>query len=263
MATSIHPTAVVDPKARLADGVEVGAYAVIGPEVTIGAGSKIWHHASICGYTFLGSECEVYPFASIGMRTQDLKYKGGRPGTRIGDRNVFREYVSINAATDDGDFTVIGDDNYFLAYCHVGHGCRIGNHLVASNGATFAGHVVVEDYVGIGGGGAGIHQFCRIGAHAFIGGCAKVEQDIPPYLLGDGHPAKIRMFNKTGLERRGFTAEQMATVKFLFKTFYRDGLNRQQALAAVKASPLAETEEAKRFIRFVEGSERGLTGGSK
>lgn len=262
MKGEIHPTAIVDSAAELAEDVSVGAYSVVGPGVKIGAGTKIWHQANVWGNTTIGKDCEIYPFASIGMRTQDMKFRGGNPGTRIGDRNVIREYVSINAATNDGEYTEIGDDNLFLAYCHVGHCCKIGNHLIASNGATFAGHVVVEDHVGIGGGGTAIHQFCHIGQYAFIGGCAKVEQDIPPYMLGDGHPAKIRMFNKVGLERNGFGAEQLAAIKRIFKLFYRDGLNRQQAISALKEGELAETEEAKVFLQFAEASQRGLAGGS-
>lgn len=263
MSTAIHPTAVIDPAAELADGVEVGPYAVIGPSVRIGKGTRVWHHATVWGNTSVGQDCEIFPYASIGMQTQDLKFKGGNPGVKIGDRNVFREYVSINAATNDGDFTEIGNDNYLLAYSHVGHCCKLGNHIIASNGVAFAGHVIVEDYAGIGGGGTAIHQFCHIGTRSFIGGCAKVEQDIPPYMLGDGNPAKIRMFNKVGLERSGFTPEQMAAVKFLFKAFYREGLNRQQAVEMVLGSQYADTAEAKSYVAFVERSERGITGGSK
>lgn len=263
MTSKIHPTAVVDSKAELAADVEIGPYAIVGPDVTIGAGTKIWQHANVWGLTTIGENCEIYPFASIGMKTQDLKYTGGNPGLTIGDRNIFREYVSVNTATNDGDFTRIGNDNNFLAYCHVGHCCNIGNHLIASNGVAFAGHVIVEDHVGIGGGGTAIHQFCHIGQRSFIGGCSKIEQDIPPFMLGDGNPGKIRMFNKVGLERSGFTAEQISVVKFLFRTFYREGNNRQQAVATVECSQYSNTEEAKAYLAFVESTERGLTGGSK
>lgn len=262
MATNIHPTAIVDPQAELGDGVSVGPLSVIGPDVKIGSNTKIWHQANVWGNTTIGEACEVFPFASVGMQTQDMKFTGGNPGTRIGDRNVIREYVSINAATNDGEYTEIGDDNLFLAYCHVGHCCKIGNHLIASNGATFAGHVVVEDHVGIGGGGTAIHQFCHIGQYSFIGGCAKVEQDIPPFMLGDGHPAKIRMFNKVGLERSGFDVNQLQVIKQLFKLFYRQGLNRQQAIEAIKSSDISDKEEVKTFVAFAESSERGLAGGS-
>ncbi len=263
MGANIHSTAIVDPAANLADDVEVGPYAVIGAGVTLGSGCKVWHHASVWGNTTLGEGCEIYPYACIGMQTQDLKYKGGDPGVRIGARNVFREYVTINAATNDGEYTEIGDDNYLLAYSHVGHCCKLGNHIIASNGVAFAGHVTVGDYAGIGGGGTAIHQFCQIGEHSYIGGCSKVEQDIPPFLLGDGHPAKIRMFNKVGLERAGFSQEQLSVVKFLFKTFYREGLNRQQAIDVVNGSQYKDTSEAVSFLSFAHRSERGLTGGSK
>ncbi len=263
MSGKIHPTAVVDPKAELASDVEVGPFAIIGPGARIGAGTKVWHHATIWGNTTIGEACEIYPYCSIGMQTQDLKFKGGSPGVKIGDRNIFREYVSINAATNDGEFTELGNDNYLLAYCHVGHCCKIGNNLIASNGATFAGHVIVEDHVGVGGGGTAIHQFCHIGKRSFIGGCSKVEQDIPPFMLGDGNPAKIRMFNKVGLERSGYTPEQMSAVKFIFKAFYRQGLNRQQAVEAVLGSEFADTAEVKAYVAFVEASERGITGGTK
>jgi UDP-N-acetylglucosamine acyltransferase len=262
MATNIHPTAIVDPRAELGDGVSVGPLSVIGADVKIGSNTKIWHQANVWGNTTIGEACEVFPFASVGMQTQDMKFTGGNPGTRIGDRNVIREYVSINAATNDGEYTEIGDDNLFLAYCHVGHCCKIGNHLIASNGATFAGHVVVEDHVGIGGGGTAIHQFCHIGQYSFIGGCAKVEQDIPPFMLGDGHPAKIRMFNKVGLERSGFDVNQLQVIKQLFKLFYRQGLNRQQAIEAIKSSDISDKEEVRTFVAFAESSERGLAGGS-
>jgi len=258
----IHATAVVDSRAEIEEGVEIGPYAVVGAGVSIGAGSKVWHHATVWGNTVIGKDCEIYPYASIGKRTQDLKYEGGSPGVRIGDGNTFREYVSINAATNDGDFTEIGNHNYLLAYCHVGHCCKLGNHIVASNGAAFAGHVTVEDYAGIGGGTA-IHQFCHIGAHSFIGGCSKVQQDIPPYLLGDGSPARVRMYNKVGLERSGFGRAQLATVKFLFKAFYREGLNRQQAIDLVESSEFSDTPEARAYLAFVESSERGVAAGSK
>ena len=263
MVTNTHPTAIVDPSAELGENVEIGPYAVIGAGVKIGSRTKIWHHATVWGNTVLGEENEVYPYASIGMQTQDVKFSGGNPGIRIGNSNTFREYVSINAGTDDGEFTVLGDRNYLLAYCHVGHDCQIGDHLIASNGVAFAGHVIVEDHVTIGGGGTAIHQFCHIGRNAFIGGCAKVEQDVPPFMLGDGHPAKIRMFNKVGLERAGFDENQLRVVKFLFKTFYREGLNRMQAIEAVKSSDFSDTQEARSFVRFAEASERGLASGTK
>jgi acyl-[acyl-carrier-protein]--UDP-N-acetylglucosamine O-acyltransferase len=203
MTFSIHPTAIVEPSAELGAGVEIGAFAYIGAGVRLGAGTRVHHHASVEGNTILGENCEVFPYANIGAKTQDLKYKGGAPGVRIGARNVFREYVSVHAATADGDMTVIGDDNNLLAYCHVAHDCVLGNHIVMSNGTVLAGHVIVEDHV-VMGGYSGVHQFCRIGAHAMVSAYAKVVQDVAPFFIADGVPAVIRSMNKVGLERRGF-----------------------------------------------------------
>lgn len=263
MSTKIHPTALVDSKAQLGENVEIGAFSVIGPDVTIGDGSKVWHHATIWGYAIIGEKNEIFPYVSIGMPTQDLKFKGGRPGVRLGDRNTIREYTSINCDTLDGHFTEVGSDNLLLSYCHVGHGCKVGNHLIASNGATFAGHVEVEDHVGVSGGGVAVHQFCRIGRYSYIGGCSKVVQDIPPFMLGDGNPARIRMFNKVGLERAGFDEARMKAVKFLFKSFYRDGLNRTQAIQRARSSEHAASPDVVHFLDFVERSERGITAGAR
>ena len=154
---TIHPTAIIEPGAVLGEGVSVGAYAYVGARLTLGAGCAVHHHGTVDGFTTMGERCEVFPHACVGLKTQDLKYAGGTPGTRIGARNVFREFVTVHAATKDGDFTVIGDDNLFLAYCHVAHDCVIGNKVIASNNATFAGHVVVGDHVIVGGFG-GIHD---------------------------------------------------------------------------------------------------------
>src|SRR5690349_20071491 len=197
---SIHPTAVVDPAAQIGAAVEIGPFCYVGAGVTLGAGTRLHHHASVEGNTVLGECCEVFPYACIGGKTQDLKYKGGNPGVRIGDRNVFREYVSVHAATNDGDFTTIGSDNTILAYCHVAHDCRLGSGIVMSNYAGLAGHVVVEDNVVIGAYG-GTHQFCRIGAYAMVSACAKLVHYLPPFFIGDGQPATVRTFNKVGLER--------------------------------------------------------------
>lgn len=260
MAITIHPTAVVESTAQLADGVEVGPLAYVGAGVKLGAGTKLHHHASVEGNTELGSQCEVFPYACIGGKSQDLKYKGGNPGVRIGDRNVFREYVSVHAATVDGTYTVIGCDNLLLAYTHVAHECVLGNHIIMSNYAGLAGHVQVEDHVVIAGYG-GVHQFCRIGQHAMIGGGARVVQDVPPFVITAGYPATVRAINKVGLERSGYTAEQMENVRQLFRIFYREGLNRTQALEKLNAHPAAKSSEFQLMISFVQKSERGLAPG--
>jgi UDP-N-acetylglucosamine acyltransferase len=261
MPTRIHPTAIVEPGAELADGVEIGPLAYVGPEVTIGAGTRLHHHAAVEGPTVLGRECQVYPFACIGGKTQDLKYKGGRPGLRIGDRNVFREYVSVHGATNDGEFTVIGSDNNLLAYSHVAHDCVLGHRIIMSNYAGLAGHVVVEDAVVIGAYG-GVHQFCRLGAHAMLSAFGKLVQDLPPFVIADGIPATVRTFNKIGLERHGFSAAQLDRVKQLYRILYREGLNRTQALEKLAAHEQAGSDEFVRMVAFAKASERGLTPGA-
>jgi UDP-N-acetylglucosamine acyltransferase len=261
MATKIHPTAVVDSQAELADGVEVGALAFVGPQVKLGEGTKIHHHATVEGNTTLGRQCEVFPYACIGGKTQDLKYKGGNPGVKIGDRNVFREYVSVHGATLDGDYTIVGSDNLLLAYTHIAHECVLGNHIIMSNYAGLAGHVSVEDHVVIAGYG-GVHQFCRIGKHAMIGGAAKVVQDVPPFFIIDGAPATVRTINKVGLERCGYTTEQMNNIRQLFRILYREGLNRTQAMERLLAHPDVNTAEFQHMIEFAKKSERGLAPGN-
>lgn len=261
MPTLIHPTAVIEPGAQLGEGVEIGAFCYVGPRVRLGDRTRLHHHASVEGNTWLGEACEIFPYACIGGKTQDLKYQGGDPGVRIGARNVFREYYTVHAATFDGDFTRVGDDNTFLAAGHIAHDCVIGNHVVASNGAMFAGHVVVEDHVVIGGYG-GVHQFCRLGAHSMLSATAKLVHDLPPYFIADGAPAVVRAFNKIGLERRGHSPEQIERVKWLFRILYREGLNRSQALEKLAAHEQAGSPEFVRMLAFARESERGLAPGS-
>ena len=209
----------------------------------------------------LGAQCEVFPYACIGGKTQDLKYKGGRPGLRIGERNVFREYVTVHTATFDDEFTVIGSDNTILAYSHIAHDCIVGDHCVMSNGTMLAGHVIVEDHVIIGGYG-GVHQFCRLGAYAMLSATAKLVQDLPPFFIADGTPAVVRAYNKVGLERNGHTPEQLDRVKQIFRILYRDGLNRTQALEKIATHPDATSAEFQRVIAFAAKSTRGLTPGA-
>ena len=261
MAASIHPTAIIEPGAELGADVQIGAYAFVGNGVQLGAGTQLHHHASVEGRTKLGAKCELFPYACIGGKTQDLKYKGGRPGLRIGERNVFREYVTVHAATFDDEFTVIGSDNTILAYSHIAHDCIVGDHCVMSNGTMLAGHVIVEDHVIIGGYG-GVHQFCRLGAYAMLSATAKLVQDLPPFFIADGTPAIVRAYNKIGLERNGHTPEQLDRVKQIFRILYRDGLNRTQALEKLAAHPEASSAEFQRVIAFAAKSTRGLTPGA-
>ena len=261
MASQIHPTAIIEAGVQLGADVEIGPFAYIGGTAKIGDGTRIHHHASVEGNTELGKNCEVFPYASIGAKTQDLKFKGGNPGTRIGDRNVFREYVSVHAATNDGEFTVIGNDNTILAYSHIAHDCVLGSHIVMSNAISVAGHVHIEDHVTVGG-VAGIHQFCRIGAYAMVSAYAKVVQDVAPFFIADGQPAVIRSLNKVGLERKGFTSEQLDRVKQIYRILFRDGLNRTQALEKLQQHPQVSSEEIQRVLAFAAKSERGLAPGS-
>lgn len=262
MSVNIHPTAIIESGAQLGPGVEVGAYAFVGAKVTLGEGTRLHHHASVEGNTVLGKACEIFPFACIGGKTQDLKYTGGNPGLRIGDRNVFREYVSIHCATNDGDFTRIGSNNVLLATCHVAHDCVLGDHIIMSNGAVLAGHVQVDNHVVIGGYG-GVHQFCRLGAYAMLSATAKLVHDLPPYFIADGTPAEVRAINRVGLERNGFTAEQLDRVKQIYRILYRDGLNRSQALEKLAAHPAADSAELARVLTFAKASERGLAPGGR
>ncbi|MBI5380341.1 MAG: acyl-ACP--UDP-N-acetylglucosamine O-acyltransferase [Opitutae bacterium] len=261
MAARIHPSAVIESGAKLGADVEIGAFAYVGAAAVVGDGCRLHHHAAIDGNTVLGRECELFPFACLGGKTQDLKYKGGTPGVRIGDRNVFREYVTVHAATNDGEFTTVGSDNTLLAYTHIAHDCVVGNHVIMSNYAGLAGHVTVDDHVLIAAYG-GVHQFCRVGAHAMVGGCAKVVQDVPPYLIVDGEPATVRTFNKVGLERRGFTPEQLDRVKQIYRMLYREGLNRSQALEKMAAHRDAGTAEFQLVLDFAQRSQRGLAPGA-
>ena len=260
MAAKIHPTAIVEPAVQLGADVEIGPFVYLGGQARIGDRTRIQHHASVEGNTALGADCEVFPYCSIGAKTQDLKYRGGNPGVRIGDRNVFREYVSVHAATYDGDFTTIGDDNTILAYSHVAHDCQLGSHIVMSNSISLAGHVIVEDHVTIGG-AAGVHQFCRVGAYAMVSAFAKIVQDITPFFVADGQPAVIRAINKVGLERKGFTAEQLDRVKQIHRILFREGLNRTQALEKLQAHEQAATAEFRRVLEFAQKSERGMAPG--
>jgi UDP-N-acetylglucosamine acyltransferase len=260
MAAQIHPTAIIEPTVAIGADVVVGAYAYVGGTAVIGDGTIVHHHATVEGNTVLGRQCEVFPYAAIGTKTHDLKFRGGDPGLRAGDRNVFREYVTVHCATKEGEMTVLGDDNVILAYSHVAHDCVIGNHLVMSSQSALAGHIVAEDHVNIGW-GTGVHQFCRLGAYAMLGGLAKVTQDVPPFVIADGNPAVIRSINKVGLERGGFTPEQIERIKQIYRILFREGLNRAQAVEKLKAHPGAASAEFKHMLAFAAASERGMMPG--
>jgi len=255
--TETHSTAVIHPGAQLGEGCEVGPYCVIGEHVVLGPGCKLHSHVVIDGHTVLGRENEVFPFTSIGLKTQDLKWKGGITRTQIGDRNTFREYVTIHSATSDDGATVVGSDNHILAYSHLAHDVNLGNHIIMSNGGTIAGHVIVEDHA-VFGGLVGVHQFCRVGKMSMIGGYSKVVKDVPPYMLVDGNPAQTRTVNKVGLERGGVSDEAQVALKQAYKILFRDGLTISSALVKIE-SDLPKLPEMEHLLQFVRTSQRGLS----
>jgi UDP-N-acetylglucosamine acyltransferase len=252
----IHPSAIVHPKAKLGADCHIGPYCVIGEHVELGDGCKLHSHVIVDGHTRLGKANEIFPFASIGLKTQDLKWKGGVTRTEIGDGNTFREYVTVHSATNDGDATRIGSHNNLLAYSHVAHDCQLGSHIVMSNGSTLAGHVIVQDHA-ILGGLTGVHQFCRIGRMAMLGGYSKVVQDIPPFMIADGNPATTRTVNKVGLERRGVSEESQSVLRQAYKIIFREGLTIAKAIETMEKD-LPPALEVQELIEFVRGSERGL-----
>jgi UDP-N-acetylglucosamine acyltransferase len=255
--TMIHSSAVVHPKARIGDGCEIGPYCVIGENVELGANCKLHSHVVIDGHTKLGNGNEIFPFASIGLKTQDLKWKGGVTRTEIGDNNTFREYVTVHSATGDGEVTKVGSNNHILAYCHLAHNVTLGNHVIMSNVATLAGHVTVEDYAVVGG-LAAVHQFCRIGKMSIIGGCSKVVQDVPPFMLADGNPAETRTINKVGMERNGVSEEAQSALRTAYKILFREGLTIPNALARIEKE-LPKLAEVLHLIQFARTSERGIS----
>ena len=253
----VHPTAVIHPKANVGDECEIGPYCIIGEHVTLGPRCRLHSHVVIDGHTTLGAENEIFPFACIGLKTQDLKWKGGITRTVIGDRNTFRESVTVNSATGDGEITTVGSHNHILAYSHVAHNCTLGNHIVMSNVATLAGHVTVEDDA-IVGGLAAVHQFCRIGRMSIIAGCAKVVQDVPPFMLVDGNPAETVTINKVGLERNGVSEETRSALRQAHKILFRSGLTIPNALAQIEKE-LPASPEIQHLVQFVRTSQRGVT----
>lgn len=256
----VHPTAVVDPRAKLADDVEVGPYSVIGPHVTMGPHGVVDNHVTIMGNTAIGSNCHIHSSSVIGGVPQDLKYKGEETELIIGDNNTIREFVTVNAGTvGGGRRTVIGDDNLLMAYVHIAHDCVLGDHVILANVATLGGHIRVEDGARISG-LAAVHHFVTIGRLAFVGGCAKVVKDVPSFMTVDGNPARVRGLNIEGLKRWGIEREELAALKEAYRLLYRSDLNRSQAIEDLRARGLAESPATAELIRFLMNSERGRRG---
>ena len=255
----IHPTAVVSPQAELGADVEVGPFCIVGPGVILGNRCRLHSHVAVNGPAVFGDDNEFFPYAAVGGKTQDLKYAGEPTRLEVGHRNVFRENTTIHRGTTPEIPTRIGSDNLFLCYAHVAHDCQVGNHVIVSNNGTLGGHVLVEDHAVVSGLSA-VHQFCRIGEHSITGGCSKIVQDIPPFMIVDGNPAATRGINLVGLQRRGFSEDDIRALKTAYKRlFFRKDLNLSNCLDALRVDPASDNPHVARLIAFIESSPRGVT----
>lgn len=255
----IHPTALIDPKAEIGEGVEIGPYSVIEKDVSIGEGTKVGPHVVIREGTHIGKRCQIFQFASVGEAPQATFYRGEKTSLFMGDQNIIREFVTLHRGTiKGGGKTAIGNENFFMAYCHVAHDCQIGNQVVLANGATLAGHILIEDYAVIGGLSA-IHQFCQVGTHAFISGLTGVSLDIPPYMLASGSRAKLFGLNAVGLKRHGFSEETLKTLKKVYRIIFRSGLTLEKAMKKVEEDEISKTPEVQHLLQFIQRSKRGIS----
>ena len=261
MPADIHPTAIVDPSAVLADGVQVGPYCIIGPNVVVGEGTSFGPHCVVDGHTKIGRENTFYRFCSVGGMPQDKKYAGEPTCLEIGDRNMVREYVTLNTGTvQDGGVTRIGSDNWIMAYVHVAHDCQVGSQVILANGVQMGGHVHIGDWA-IVGGLAAIHQFGKVGAHAMVGGSSAVHMDVPPFVMSSGNPCVPVGINAEGLKRRGFTPESISAVKEAYKAIYRRSLTLDQAkqeMVAYQDSQPQSREVLQMVLDFLNTSNRGI-----
>ena len=253
---TIHPTAIVDPTAELGSGTVVGPYCIVAAGVSLGENCWLQHHVTLEGPFTAGRGNKFYAYCSIGQQTQDLKYAGEPTYLEIGDENCFREFVTINRSTSGKGKTRVGSGGNFLAYSHIGHDCTVGDAVIFSNNGTLAGHVQVGDHAVIGGLTA-VHQFCRIGRFAITGGCSKIVQDVPPFMIADGNPAEVRGINQVGLERQGYTPEKIKPIKEAFRLLYRQKMNTGQALEAVREQ-FGSSEDVQTILQFIATSERGI-----
>jgi len=261
MARDIHPSAMVDPRAELADGVSVGPHSVIGPHVQIGAGTSIGAHVVIEGRTSIGAHNRIYHFVGLGAAPQDKKYAGEDTRLVIGDGNTIREFTTINTGTvQDAGITRVGDDNWLMAYVHIAHDCQLGSHIIMANLAQLAGHVHLGDWVFLGG-MTGVHQFVRVGAHAMTAGHTYLSQDAPPFITAGGNPAQAQGLNAEGLRRRGYSPERIAIIKHMYRLIYRQGLTLEAARAQIGALA-GQTPDADADIAlmqdFLASSARGI-----
>jgi UDP-N-acetylglucosamine acyltransferase len=256
---NVHPTAIIHPHAQIASNVSVGPYSLIGENVELGDGTEVMSHAVIDGHTRLGKNNRIFPFASVGLAPQDLKYNGEPTRVEIGDGNAIREFVTIHRGTVDGDgVTRIGSNNLLMAYVHIAHDCKLGNYVIMANGASLAGHVEIQDHATVGA-FTMIHQFCRIGAYSFLGSATLVNQDILPYSKTSApRPVEVYGANRLGLERRGLTKEDQKDLEAAFRLLTRSKLNTTQALEAIEAKGF-QSPHVKALVDFIKSSERGVT----
>lgn len=257
MTTEIHKTAIIDPKAVIDEDVSIGPFCIVGEGVKLKKGARLMSNVIIEGNTEIGEGCQIYPFASIGLPPQDIKYKGEKTGVRIGNNNIIREYASVHRASVGGDgMTAVGDNNFLMAYVHIAHDCKIGNNVVIANSAGLAGHVVIEDYAVIGG-IVGVHQFTRIGAYAMVGAFSGIGQDIPPYTIASGPRAKLFGLNSVGLKRNGFSDSTINELKKAYKILFREKLTLKEALKKVQKD-FPDSKEIRYLVGFIEKNKRGV-----
>lgn len=254
----VHPTAIIHPQARVAESADIGPYCVIGAEVSIGAGTRLMAHVYMEGPTAIGEDNTFFPYSTVGVASQDLKYKGERAETRVGNRNRIREFVTIHRGTEGGRLlTEIGDDNLLMAYVHIAHDVRVGNQTVLANGVTAGGHVLIGDWAVVGA-FTGLHQFCRVGRHSMIGGYSVVTQDVMPFaMIVSDRETKVFGANRTGLERRGFPAASIDAINKAIRLLTRSGLNVSQAIDRIQ-SEMPACSEVEEMLEFIRGSERGV-----
>jgi UDP-N-acetylglucosamine acyltransferase len=254
----IYPTALVDPKAEIGGNVDIGPYSVIEKGVSIGEGTKIGPHVVVREGTHIGKRCQIYQFSSIGEAPQALAYRGEPTLLQMGDHNIIREYVTLHrGSVKGGGKTVLGNENFIMAYSHIAHDCRIGNQVVMANGATLGGHILIEDYAIIGG-LAAIHQFCRVGTHAIVSGLTGVSQDVPPYTMAAGDRAKLYGLNSVGLKRHQFSEGEIKALKKAYRIIFRSGLTLEKAMKAVEEDDIFQIPEVQHLLQFIRHSKRGI-----
>ena len=254
----IHSTAVVDPTAEIGEDVEIGPYSIVERGVLIDQGTRIGPHVFIGENTQIGKRCRIFQFASVGEAPQALAYKGEKTFLLVGDENIIRESATLNRGTlRGGGKTVIGNSNLFMAYSHVGHDCAIGNQVILANSAALAGHIILEDHATIGGLSA-VHQFCRVGTHAFVSGLTGIAQDLPPYMLASGNRAKLFGLNTVGLKRFKFPETTLRALKKAYRIIFRSGLSLEKALSQIEDDEISKVPEIQHLLQFIQQSERGI-----